>query len=95
VYQVSTLFGRIVTTSESEFPLKGSLLSWFSERNFRSNQNTAPAARITDLSRAQFLLDERGLFKEGAIDLEALSGTTNGDADSVVMDPACQLPKFI
>ena len=33
-------------------------------------------------------------FKEGAIALEALSETTNGDADSVVMNPACQLPKF-
>jgi hypothetical protein len=39
-------------------------------------------------------LDKRDLFKEGSIALEALSETTNGDADSVVMDPACQLPKF-
>jgi hypothetical protein len=39
-------------------------------------------------------LDKRGFFKEGAIALEALSETTNGDADSVVMNPACQLPKF-
>jgi hypothetical protein len=39
-------------------------------------------------------LDERDLFKEGAIALEALSETTNGDADSVVMNPTCQLPKF-
>jgi hypothetical protein len=39
-------------------------------------------------------LDKRDLFKEGAIVLEALSETTNGDADSVVMNPACQLPKF-
>jgi hypothetical protein len=39
-------------------------------------------------------LDKRDLFKEGAIALEALSETTNGDADSVVMNPACQLPKF-
>jgi len=28
------------------------------------------------------------------IALEALSETTNGDADSVVMNPSCQLPKF-
>ena len=46
------------------------------------------------LARLQFLLDKRELFKEGAIALEALSETTNGDADSVVMNPACQLPKF-
>jgi hypothetical protein len=39
-------------------------------------------------------LDKRDLFKEGAIALEALSETTNGDADSVVMNPACQSPKF-
>jgi hypothetical protein len=46
------------------------------------------------LARLEFLLDKRELFKEGAIALEALSGTTNGDADRVVMNPACQLPKF-
>jgi hypothetical protein len=39
-------------------------------------------------------LDQRDLFKEGAIALEALSETTNGDADSVVMNPAGQLPMF-
>ena len=39
-------------------------------------------------------MDKRDLFKEGAIALEALSETTNGDADSVVMNPACQSPKF-
>jgi hypothetical protein len=39
-------------------------------------------------------LDKRDLFKEGAIALEALSETTNDDADSVVMNTACQLPKF-
>jgi hypothetical protein len=39
-------------------------------------------------------LDKRDFFKEGAIALEALSETTNGDADSVVMNPACQSPKF-
>jgi hypothetical protein len=39
-------------------------------------------------------LDKRDLFKEGAIALEALSETTNGDADSVVMNSACQSPKF-
>jgi hypothetical protein len=33
-------------------------------------------------------------FQGGSIALEALSETTNGDADSVVMNPACQLPKF-
>ena len=33
-------------------------------------------------------------FQGDAIALEALSETTNGDADSVVMNPACQLPKF-
>jgi hypothetical protein len=37
---------------------------------------------------------KQDLFKEGAIVLEALSETTNGDAASVVMNPACQLPKF-
>jgi hypothetical protein len=46
------------------------------------------------LARLKFLLDKRDLFKEGAIALEVLSETTNGDADSVVMNPACQLPKF-
>jgi len=40
-------------------------------------------------------LDQRDLFKEGAIALEALSETTNRDADSVVMNPAGKLPKFI
>jgi hypothetical protein len=40
-------------------------------------------------------LDKRDLFKESAIALEALSETTNRDADSVVMNPACQLPKFL
>jgi hypothetical protein len=40
-------------------------------------------------------LDKRHLFKEGAIALEALSETTNGDADSVVMNPACQLPSSL
>jgi hypothetical protein len=39
-------------------------------------------------------LDKRDLFKEGAIAPEALSETTNGDADSVVMNSACQSPKF-
>jgi hypothetical protein len=39
-------------------------------------------------------LDKRDLFKEGAIALEALSETTNDDADSLVMNPACKLPKF-
>ena len=39
-------------------------------------------------------MDERDFFKEGAIALEALSEMTNGDADSVVMNPPCQLPKF-
>jgi hypothetical protein len=39
-------------------------------------------------------LDQRDLFKEGAIALEALSETTNGDADRVVMNPASELPKF-
>ena len=33
-------------------------------------------------------------FPEGAIALEALSETTNGNADSVVMNSACQSPKF-
>jgi len=42
------------------------------------------------LARLKFLLDKRDLFKEAAIALEALSETTNGDADSVVMNPACQ-----
>ena len=46
------------------------------------------------VSEALVPLDKRDLFKEGAIALEALSETTNGDADSVVMNPACQLPKF-
>ena len=40
------------------------------------------------------LLDKRDLLKKGAIALEALSETANGYADSVVMNPACQLPKF-
>jgi hypothetical protein len=39
-------------------------------------------------------LDRRDLFQESAIALEALGETTNGDADSVVMNPAFQLPKF-
>jgi hypothetical protein len=39
-------------------------------------------------------LDKRDFFKEGAIALEALSETTNDDADSVVMNPPCPLPKF-
>ncbi len=39
-------------------------------------------------------LDKRDLFKEGAIALEALSETTNGDADIVVMKSTCQSPKF-
>jgi hypothetical protein len=39
-------------------------------------------------------LDKRDLFKEGAIALEALSETTNGDADSVVMNSACQSSNF-
>jgi hypothetical protein len=46
------------------------------------------------VSEALVPLDKRDLFKEGAIALEALSETTNGDADSVVRNPACQLPKF-
>jgi hypothetical protein len=40
-------------------------------------------------------LDKRDLFKEGAIALEALSETTNGDAASLVMNPACQSPEFL
>jgi hypothetical protein len=39
-------------------------------------------------------LDKCDLYKEGVIALEALSETTNGDADSVVMNSACQSPKF-
>jgi hypothetical protein len=39
-------------------------------------------------------LDKRDLSKEGVIALEALSETTNVDADTVVMNPSCQLPKF-
>jgi hypothetical protein len=39
-------------------------------------------------------LNKPDLFKEGAIALEGLSETTNGDADSVVMNPACQFLKF-
>ena len=39
-------------------------------------------------------MDKRDLFKEGAVALEALSETANGDADSVVMNPACKLPQF-
>ncbi len=35
------------------------------------------------------------LSKEGAIALESLGETTNGDADGVLMNPACQLPKFL
>jgi hypothetical protein len=46
------------------------------------------------LARLQFLLDKRDFFMEGAIALEALSETTNGDAYSVAMNPACQLLKF-
>ena len=46
------------------------------------------------ISEALVPLDKRDLFQEGAIALEALSETTNGDADSVVMNPACQWPKF-
>jgi hypothetical protein len=41
------------------------------------------------VSEALVPLDKRDLFKEGAIALETLSETTNGDADSVVMNPAC------
>ena len=48
----------------------------------------------TVVSEALFLLDKRDLFQESAIALEALGETTNGDADSVVMNPAFQLPKF-
>ena len=40
-------------------------------------------------------MDERDLFKEGSVALEALSETTNSDADSVVMNPACQPPKLL
>jgi hypothetical protein len=39
-------------------------------------------------------LDKLNLFKEGMIALEALSEPTNGDADSVVMNSACQSSKF-
>ena len=39
-------------------------------------------------------MDKQDLFKEGAIALEALSETTNGDADIVVMKSTCQSPKF-
>ena len=39
-------------------------------------------------------MDKRDLFTEGAIALEALSKTTNGDAYSVVMNSPCQSPKF-
>jgi hypothetical protein len=39
-------------------------------------------------------LDKRDPFKEGAIALEALSETTNGDADSVVINSTCQSPEF-
>jgi hypothetical protein len=39
--------------------------------------------------RLWFLLDKRDLFKQRTIALEALSETTNGDSDSVVMNPAC------
>jgi hypothetical protein len=46
------------------------------------------------LPRLSFLLDKRDLCTEGAIALEALSETTNGNADSVMMNSACQLPKF-
>jgi hypothetical protein len=34
------------------------------------------------------VLPKRDIFKGGAIALEALSETTNGDADSVMMNPA-------
>jgi len=34
-------------------------------------------------------------FEKGAIALEALSEATNGDADGVVMNPACQLTKLL
>ena len=33
-------------------------------------------------------------FEKGGIALEALSEATNGDADGVVMNPACQLTKL-
>ena len=33
-------------------------------------------------------------FEKGAIALEALSEATNGDAEGVVMNPACQLTKL-
>ena len=46
------------------------------------------------LARLLFLLDKRDLFKEVAIILEALSETTKGDADRVVMNPTGQSPKF-
>jgi hypothetical protein len=46
------------------------------------------------VSEALVPLDKRDLFKEGTIGLEALSETANGNADSVVMNPASQLPKF-
>jgi hypothetical protein len=39
-------------------------------------------------------LDKRDLFMEGAIALEALSETTNGDAGIVVMNSTFQSPKF-
>ncbi len=39
-------------------------------------------------------MNKRDLFKEGTVALEALSEATNGDADSVVMNSACQLAKF-
>jgi hypothetical protein len=41
-----------------------------------------------------FQVNKRDLFKEGVITLEGLSETTNGDADSVVKNPACQFLKF-
>ena len=39
-------------------------------------------------------MDKRDLFKEDGIAPEALSETTNGDADSIVMNSAWQSPKF-
>ena len=46
------------------------------------------------VSEAVVLFGQARPFQGGAIALEALSETTNGDADSVVMNPACQSPKF-
>jgi hypothetical protein len=54
-----------------------------------SDERGLPKYKRGVVSETLVRLGDATFFKEGEIALEALSETTNGDADSVVIDPAC------